>query len=108
MVRLMKAPATRVRSFSLLSALIACLFVGYVVALTPHLVHHIFDGDENQPRCPHLAQSQHTPEAWSDPAPTLSLAPIGRVPALPDRTSTPRAERTVGPSRAPPAPCSLA
>jgi hypothetical protein len=43
------------------------LLLVYVIALPPHLVHHLFDGDEHgQPRCEHLAQSQQTPEAQAD------------------------------------------
>jgi hypothetical protein len=99
---------SRVRTSPILSAVVACLFAGYVVALTPHLVHHLFDGGDDQPQCPHLAQSQHTPEAWSDPPTALSLPAIGRLAVCPDRTSLPFTKRTVGSSRAPPARTSLA
>ena len=93
---------SRARTFSLFTAFVACLFAGYLVALTPHLVHHLFDDDQDQTSCPYLAQSQHTPPAGSDPAPALALIAIGHVAALPDPTALPFAERTTVPSRAPP------
>ena len=103
----MVVSSRRIR-FSLLSAFVACVFAGYLVTLTPHLVHHLFDGDHDQPRCPHLAQSEHTPEAGADPGPSLSPVSIGRVAALPERTSLALSERITTPSRAPPAARSLA
>lgn len=56
----------------LLGALTTGLFVAYLVALSPHLVHHLFDEDHGRPVCPHLAQSQQNPELQPDP-PTLPL-----------------------------------
>jgi hypothetical protein len=50
-----------------LASLTAGLFVTYLVALSPHLVHHLFDENQGHPACPHLAQSQQTPELPSDP-----------------------------------------
>ena len=55
----------------LLCTLTTGLFVTYLVALSPHLVHHLFDYDHDRPVCPHLAQSQQTPELQPDP-PTLT------------------------------------
>jgi hypothetical protein len=92
--------------FLVLSAVVACLCAAYVVALTPHLVHHLFDDDSSE--CPHFAQSQHSPEAWSDPSPAFLLIPVGRLAMLPDRAPRSIADRTAAPSRAPPAVASLA
>jgi hypothetical protein len=44
------------------SALAAGCFLLYLIALSPHLVHHLFDEDHDSPACPFLALSQHTPE----------------------------------------------
>jgi hypothetical protein len=43
-------------------ALAAGCFLLYLVALSPHLVHHLFERDDDPPRCPFLALSLHTPE----------------------------------------------
>ena len=52
-------------------ALTAGCFLVYLIALSPHLVHHLFDEDHDSPSCPFLALSQHTPELRTDP-PTIS------------------------------------
>ena len=54
-----------------LTGLAAALFATYLIALPAHLVHHLSDEDHGRPACPHLAQSQHTPEIQTDP-PTLT------------------------------------
>jgi len=56
----------------LLGVLTAGLFAAYLIALSPHLVHHAFDDDHGVPACPLLAQSQQTPELQPDP-PSLPL-----------------------------------
>lgn len=45
--------------------LVAGLFAGFVVALTPHLVHHLFDADRQvaQHRCPLAAVAERQPGA---------------------------------------------
>ncbi len=68
--------------------LAAGFFLAYLVAASPHLVHHLFEEDHDSPPCPFLALSQHTPQLqpdpltitcliWTefleDPKPTLSL-----------------------------------
>jgi len=50
-----------------------CLLV-YLIALSPHLVHHLFEEHHDTPTCPFLALSQHTPELQPDP---LALPPLG-------------------------------
>lgn len=76
----------------LVGLLTAGLFAAYLLALPPHLVHHLFDEDHGQPECPLLAQSQQNPELQPDP-PTLPLpsrtntieSPLpGASPRLPD------------------------
>ncbi len=52
--------------------LTAALFATYLIALPPHLVHHLFDEDQGRPECPLLAQSQQNPELQPDP-PILPL-----------------------------------
>src|SRR5574337_303916 len=52
--------------------LTAGLFVAYLIALPPHLVHHLFEEDHSHPACPYLATSQHTPGAEASP-PSLPL-----------------------------------
>ena len=92
----------RARTFSLLSALAACLFAGYVVALTPHLVHHLFDSDGGQAACPLFALSDHTPQARGDTVPALTLPPVGCSATLPNRVTLPVADGIAARSRAPP------
>lgn len=68
--------------------LVAGFFLVYLIAVSPHLVHHLFEEDHDSPPCPFLALSQHTPQLqpdlptitcliWTefleDPKPTLSL-----------------------------------
>jgi hypothetical protein len=80
------------------------LLVTYVVSVPPHLVHHLFDGDEHgHPRCPHLAQSQQTPELQADPPPRLlpPAAPAADVlPVVADALPTP--DHSAESPRAPP------
>ncbi len=61
-----------------LAGLTVGLFAAYLLALAPHLVHHLFNDDHGRPACPHLTQSQQNPELQPDP-PTLPL---------PSRTAT--------------------
>lgn len=44
------------------------LLLAYLVALPPHLVHHVFEHDDEhgQAQCPHLATSQQTADAQVD------------------------------------------
>ena len=104
----MAARTSRARTFSVLSALVACFLAGYLVTLTPHLVHHLFEGDEDQPRCPVLVQSEHTPQLSNDP-PSLTAVtadvPLTLVADVRIVIPTARSPRE---SRAPPAPTSLA
>lgn len=81
------------------------LLLVYVVALPPHLVHHLLDDDAHgQPQCHHLAQSQQTPEAQADQPGLLqppSAAPLPDVlPAVADALPTP--DRSAESPRAPP------
>lgn len=89
--------------FAVTAALTVGFVLAYLIALPPHLVHHIFDEDHGQPPCAHLAQSQHAPELQPDPP---SLTPPS--PAEPCRvpvaiTGLPSPEPTAGHPRAPPA-----
>jgi len=80
----------------------AGLFLAYLIALPPHLVHHLFDDEHDHESCSYLTQSQHTPglqfglPTLSPPAcpKILTLVPL---PLLP-----PSADLTVGYPRAPP------
>ena len=55
-----------------LAGLTVGLFSVYLLALAPHLVHHLFTDDHGRPACPYLAQSQQNPELQPDP-PALPL-----------------------------------
>jgi hypothetical protein len=85
------------------------LFSLYLVAVPPHLVHHLFDQDHGRlGGCPHLAQSQHTPELQPDlpglarpaPAEILSAPRPGPTPPTVDLAAhLARAPPPVSPSR---------
>lgn len=81
-------------------------FLLYLVAVPPHLVHHLFDGapDHAAPPCPHFAQSHQPPElpleppvVLAAPAATATVAP----PAIAPRLLT--LSLPANPPRAPPA-----
>jgi hypothetical protein len=80
------------------------LLLAYVVTLPPHLVHHLFDGDEHdQPRCQYFTQSQQTSEAPVDrpallPPPAAPCADV--APAVADIVPTP--DHSAKNPRAPP------
>jgi hypothetical protein len=59
-------------------ALAAGFFLIYLIALAPHLVHHLLDEDHDSPSCPFLALSQHTPGLQPDP-PTLTCPTLAEV-----------------------------
>lgn len=85
-----------------MGALTAGLFLAYQIALPPHLVHHLFDENRILPTCPHLAQSQQTPELQSD-SPTLTPPiPAATLLALLPGVSLPSLDLTVNHPRAPP------
>lgn len=86
----------------LLGALTAGLFVAYLVALSPHLVHHLFDEDHGRPVCPHLAQSQQTPELQPDPPHLIPPIQIATVQVLSPGVSLPSPVLALSHSRAPP------
>jgi len=82
------------------SAVTAGLFLAYLVTISPHLVHHLFDQDHGRPACPHLAQSQNTPAVEASPviltlpSPTeiITVSLPGILTPSPEvRASTPRA-----------------
>ena len=83
-------------------ALTAGLFLAYLIALPPHLVHHLFDEDHGRPACPHLAQSQQSPELQPDPLTLTAPILIETFHALIPERSLPSADLLVGHSRAPP------
>ena len=99
---------SRARMFSLLSAFVACLLAGYLVTLTPHLVHHLFDGDDAQPRCPLLVQSDHTPQLSTDPPSLTAVTAAAPLAVVADARVVIPTARSNRESRAPPAPASLA
>ncbi len=74
----------------------------YLIALAPHLVHHIGDGNGGRSACPHLAQSQQAPVVHAEP-PALAppeLAETLKV-VLPETLALPSPGAPF-PSRAPP------
>ena len=88
----------------LLGVLTAGLFAAYLIALSPHLVHHVFDDDHGAPACPLLALSQQTPQLQPDP-PSLPL-PSEADTVLVSRVESPLLPPVTLPSspRAPPRP----
>lgn len=79
------------------------LLLAYLVSVPPHLVHHLFDGDDHgRPPCPHLAHGQQAPGIPAGaPAVVPSPAPAGAVlAALPG--ARPGADRPAERPRAPP------
>lgn len=82
--------------------LTAGLFLAYLIALPPHLVHHLFDGEPDHETCSYLNQSQHMPGLQLG-LPTLSPPVCLKIltwvllPLL-----LPSADLTVGHPRAPP------
>ncbi len=92
----------RHRLGKLLGALTAALFAAYLVALPPHLVHHLFDENHGRPACPHLTQSQHTPELQPDPPTLTPPVQIATVQVLSPGVSLPSANLPLSRPRAPP------
>ncbi len=86
----------------LLGVLTTGLFAAYLIALSPHLVHHVFDDDHGVPACPLLAQGQQTPQLQPDP-PSLPL-PSKADTVLASRVESPLLPPVPPPSdpRAPP------
>lgn len=98
----MRSGDLRSRRWGIGSVLAAGLFLAYLVALPPHLVHHAFDGDHGHPACPHLALSQHETALQPD-APTLAPAvESDAVHVLASRDPAPAFDPGIAPSRAPP------
>jgi len=60
-------------------ALAAGCFILYLIALSPHLVHHLFEKDHDTPTCPFLALSQHTPQLQTDPPTIICLIWTGHL-----------------------------
>ena len=54
----------------IVGALTAGLFLAYLIALPPHLVHHLFDESAGRTACPLFAQNQQTPGLQTE-SPTL-------------------------------------
>lgn len=98
----MVSEVRRVGRRAIVAALTLGLFVVYLIALPPHLVHHLFDEDSGRLNCPHLSQSQQTPELKADPPtlapPVLTETPLG----LPAGVSASSPDLTVCYPRAPP------
>ena len=82
--------------------LTAGLFLAYLIALPPHLVHHFFDEDQGRPACPYLAQSQETPELQTDPPTLTPPIPTESLHALFPGASPPSSNLAPSQSRAPP------
>jgi len=81
---------------------LAASFIAYLFLLSPHLVHHLFDQEQERPSCAVLAQSQGTPGLQTVPA---SLTPPGLIETLPPPIRgalPPAADVTAGHPRAPP------
>lgn len=85
-----------------LGVLTAGLFLAYLIALAPHLVHHLFEEGHGQPECSFLAQSQQTHVVQADPPVLTPLAPAEILEAAFPGTPLPPPDLTVSHPRAPP------
>ena len=85
-----------------MAAFTAVLFVAYLISLSPHLVHHLFDEDQNHPTCPYFALSQQNADLQPDPPilvpPHQTAVCHDQLPAV----SLPSSDRSVVNPRAPP------
>lgn len=80
----------------------AGLFLAYLIALPPHLVHHLFDDEHARETCFYLTQSQHTPGLQLG-LPTLTPPACPEILTwIPLPLLLPSADLTVGHPRAPP------
>lgn len=93
-------PLTRFKRFT--TAFTAALFAAYLISLSPHLVHHLFDEDQDHPTCPYFALSQQNSALQPDPPipvpPAQTAACHDQLPAA----SLPFSDRSVVNPRAPP------
>ena len=80
----------------------AGLFVAYLIALSPHLVHHLFDQEHGVPACPYLAQSQQNPGLQPDPPSLTPPGQVATVPTLPRGALLSAPDLTLSDPRAPP------
>ena len=88
--------------FIMVGPVTAGLFLAYLIALSPHLVHHFFDEDQGRQACPLLAQSQQTPELQTDPPTLTSPISTERLLLVFPRASSPSPDFTASDPRAPP------
>jgi hypothetical protein len=93
---------TRAAQHPLLRLLVAAAFLTFVVGLSPHLVHHLFEPDAGAEACAFAAAGER---AHPIVGPTVSLvaaaAPIAAV-AVPAASVVPAAESGSPAVRAPP------
>jgi hypothetical protein len=66
------------------SILVAGFLLVYLIAVSPHLVHHAFEKNEGRPACPLLIQShQTTAEIAHCPSPVTPVVLTGLLAVLP-------------------------
>lgn len=87
-------------------AVTAGCFLAYLLALSPHLVHHLLEESRDQGYCPHFALSQQTPEAQMDPPALLPPDPARASAACLTRLVLLVRDLPARHPRAPPAPAS--
>jgi hypothetical protein len=81
---------------------VGALFVAYLIAQAPHLVHHFFEPDEAQADCVFLAAAErHQAAPTDDPPPLWSGADGSALPPAPDSGAIPHAPAAAS-ARAPP------
>ena len=94
------AAAARVRTARLA---LGCLLV-YLVALSPHLVHHAFEKPTARPDCPFLTLSQHgDADAPQVPPAVAAIQPVSPLAAIPATLTLPSVLLPHLQPRAPPA-----
>ncbi len=86
----------------IVGALTAGLFLAYLIALPPHLVHHLFNEDQGRTVCPLLAQNQQTPGLQTDPLTLIPLSPTEILNPPLSTASLPSPDLPVSRPRAPP------
>jgi len=92
----------RLRSLSLLRLLAASCFLAFLLAQSPHLIHHLFEPGQNQDDCA-FASAAERAQGLADAVVSLIPAPETEIGGwVADRPELPSAALTLADARAPP------
>jgi hypothetical protein len=90
-----------------LTAILGLVFAGFlaafVVGISPHLVHHLFDDDHQQADCPFASVAERQPGLTASTAVAIATTQITAPPALPVPAAPASSVRAPSSPRAPPA-----